>query len=69
MSDPDVEPDQLLIARVTISRVMTGEDMVDHVTAEAADGTDLGLAEALGMLELAKWTLVESYGSEGEDEG
>lgn len=53
--------DGLTLARVTITRVLTGNDVIDHVSAEAADGADLGLAEALGMLELAKWTLVESY--------
>jgi hypothetical protein len=64
--DPMTEPevDQILLARVTITRVLTGTDVIDHVEAEAVDGTDLGLAEALGMLELAKFTLVESYGKE-----
>jgi hypothetical protein len=63
------ETDQIVIARVTITRVLTGDNVVDQVVAEAADGTDLGLAEALGMLELAKFTLVDCYGEDDEDEG
>jgi hypothetical protein len=51
----------MLLARVTITRVLTGDDVIDHVEAEAADGTDLGLAEALGMMRLAEHTLIESY--------
>lgn len=57
--------DDPVLARITITRTLTETDVVDHVSAEAADGEDLGLAEALGMLELAKFTLVESY-SESE---
>ena len=58
------EPDGLILARVTVTRYLTGADVIDHVSAEAGDGEDLGLAEALGMMELAKFTLVESYGQE-----
>lgn len=65
MSD---EPEGLAVAVVTITRYLTEDDMVDHATATTADGYDLGLAEALGMLELAKFTLVESYADAGEDE-
>jgi hypothetical protein len=53
--------DAIILARVTITRTLTDDDVIDSVTAEAADGTELGLAEALGMLTLAQHTLVETY--------
>lgn len=55
------EDDRPILARITITRYLDETDVVDAVEAEASDGTDLGLAEALGMLELAKFTLVEVY--------
>lgn len=61
MSDP------LTIARVTITRILADNgDIVDHVIAESDDGYELGLAEALGMIELAKFTLVEARTSASE---
>lgn len=51
----------VVLARVTVTRYLAGDDVIDSVTAEATDGTDLGLAEALGMLALAQHTLVENY--------
>lgn len=53
--------DAPVLARITITRVLTDDDIVDRVTAEASDGTDLGLADALGMMRLAEHTLIESY--------
>lgn len=63
------DEDGLLLGRITITRVLTGENIVDHVIAEQANGNELGLADALGMIELAKFTLVESrtWGEDGED--
>ena len=52
--------DGIILARITITRVLTEGDIVDHVTAEQGDGEVLGLADALGMVELAKFTLVHS---------
>jgi hypothetical protein len=53
--------DAVVLARVTVTRTLTGSDVIDSVTAEAVDGTELGLADALGMLTLAQHTLVETY--------
>lgn len=50
----------MVIARVTITRLLTGDDIVDHITAETADGYELGLAEALGMMRLGEDTLIRS---------
>lgn len=60
--------DGMILARVTVTRVMTGDDIVDHVIAATADGDELGLAEALGMMELAKHTLIRSRMGYDEDE-
>lgn len=62
------ESDELILARITITRFLTDNDVVDRVCADAGDGQDLGLADALGMLTLAQHTLVESY-SRVEDDG
>ena len=56
----------MILSRVTVTRTLQGDDVVDEVVAEAGDGTSLGLSEALGMLELAKFTLVEAY-AEADD--
>lgn len=57
MSD---ELDGMILARVTITRVMHDDDIVDHVIAATADGDELGLAEALGMMRLAEDTLIRA---------
>lgn len=62
------EPEGPILARVTITRYLTDNDVIDHVSAEAGDGQDLGLAEALGMLTLAQHTLVETYGRDDDDD-
>lgn len=46
------------VARVTISRRMTPDDVVDYVTTEDPQGEDLPLTEALGMLRLAEDTII-----------
>lgn len=61
MSEPTDELDGIEVARVVVTRILTDDDMVDHVATYASNGADLGLAEALGMLELAKFTLVDTY--------
>lgn len=68
MSSPDLEPDQMLIAQVVISRVMQGDDIIDHVIAATMDGDELGLAEALGMMRLAEDTLIRARMEPDEDE-
>ena len=60
----------MVIACVTITRVLASSgDVLDHVTAADADGEDLGLAEALGMMRLAEDTLIRSRYGDGEDHG
>lgn len=54
------DDDAIVIARVVITRVMREDDVVDHVIAMTADGDQLGLAEALGMMRLAEDTLIRS---------
>lgn len=61
-------PSGPILARVTITRYLTDDDVIDHVTAESGDGDDLGLAEALGMMRLAEHTLIECYTSGDEDD-
>ena len=64
----DAPDDGMVIATVTITRVLTGDDITDHVVAAQADGYDLGLAEALGMMRLAEDTLIRSR-MDGDDDG
>jgi hypothetical protein len=56
----DAPDDGMVIATVTITRVLTADDVTDHVVASQADGYELGLAEALGMMRLAEDTLIRS---------
>lgn len=58
------ETEGLLVARITIERRMTGDDIVDYVTTEDVNGEDLPVTEALGMMRLAEHTLLTP-----EDEG
>lgn len=62
------DTDGMVLATVTITRVMTGEDIVDHVNAATFDGYELGLAEALGMMRLAEDTLIRSRMDDEGDE-
>jgi hypothetical protein len=56
----DAEIEGVVLARVVITRVMTGEDVIDHVIAVTEDGGEVGLAEALGMMRLAEDTLIRA---------
>lgn len=58
--------DGVLLARITITRVLVEDDVIDQVVAEASSGEDMGLADALGMMRLAEHTLIESYAKEDE---
>jgi hypothetical protein len=64
----DESDDGMVLARVVITRVLTEDDVVDHVIAEQADGYELGLAEALGMMRLAEDTLIRSRMDQDDDE-
>jgi hypothetical protein len=61
------ELEGIIIARVTITRVLSGDDIVDHVIAESDDNHELGLAEALGMMRLAEDTLIRSRLDDTDD--
>lgn len=55
------EPEIRILSCIMVSRILTEDgEVVDHVTAETADGDELGLAEALGMMRLAEDTLLRS---------
>lgn len=64
----DVPDDSRVIAQVTITRLLTGDDIIDHVIAASAEGDELGLAEALGMMRLAEDTLIRSRMDDDEDD-
>ena len=60
-------PDEsLVLGTVTISRVMTGDDLAVTVDAVTSDGDRLDLVESLGMLRLAEAALLEDHADEGE---
>lgn len=48
------------VGRVTIVRRLTDEGVMDAVTASDAEGDDLPLTEALGMMRLAEDSLIRS---------
>lgn len=52
--------DGVILQQVVITRVLTGDNIVDHVTAQTPDGCEVGLAEALGMMRLAEDTLIRA---------
>ena len=58
MSEPNY--DGMVIGRVIITRVLSGNDILDHVIAMSSEGDEMGLAEALGMMRLAEDTLIRS---------
>lgn len=58
------EHEGMLVGRVTIERRMTDDDVIDWVTTENANGEDLPVTEALGMMRMAEHTLLTP-----EDEG
>lgn len=64
---PDVERDLLTpdedepgreVARISIIRRLTDDDLVDYVEAVDTEGGDLPLTEALGMMRLAEDSLI-----------
>lgn len=57
----------MVIARVTVTRVLYADDITDYVSAETGDGSELGLAEALGMMRLGEDTLIRSR-LDGDDD-
>lgn len=58
--DDDPEFNGLILGRIIITRVLSGNDVVDHVIAVTSDEDEIPLAEALGMLRLAEDTLIRS---------
>jgi hypothetical protein len=68
MADETEDFDGMVIARVVITRVMSDDDIIDHVIAATEDGDELGLAEALGMMRLAEDTLIRSRQEAAEDD-
>lgn len=66
MTDEADEVEGMVIARVVITRILTEDNVTDHVIAEQADGYELGLAEALGMMRLAEDTLIRARMDEDE---
>lgn len=59
---------QIILQQVIITRIMTGEDIVDHVIACTPDGEEIGLAEALGMMRLAEDTLIRARTDDADDD-
>lgn len=60
------ENNGMLIARITIERRMTEDDVIDYVTTENGQGDDLPVTEALGMMRMAEHTLL-TPDDEGDD--
>lgn len=50
--------DGIVVARITIVRVLTEEDLLDHVDAVDGDGNLLPVSEALGIMWLGGDTLI-----------
>lgn len=63
---PDYD-DAQIVGRVIITRVLAGDDILDHVIAQDVAGYELGLADALGMMRLAEDTLIRSRTVESDD--
>lgn len=64
MSEPEV--DGQVLATITITKVLTEDDVLIYVDATLPDSDgDLPLVEALGMMELSKDTLIRQ--AMGED--
>lgn len=60
MAETPDEIEGMILARIIITRALCEDDIIDHVHAATADGDELGLAEALGMMRLAEDTLIRS---------
>jgi hypothetical protein len=61
------EPDGMALATITITKTLTDNDVLVFVDATCPDGEDVALVDALGMIELAKDTLIRTYMG-GDDE-
>lgn len=58
------------LARITVVKSVTDTDCLVFVDATCPDGEDIALVEALGMLELAKDTLIrQAMGDDAPDAG
>ncbi len=60
-------PDGIEVARITIIRTVTEDDVIDNVHAHDSHGDDLPLTEALGMLRLAEDTLLHPPEEDEDD--
>ena len=58
----------MIVARVTITRDLSEEDLIDSIIAEDGDGHELPLAEALGMLRLGEHTLITDRTTRSTDD-
>lgn len=56
----------MVIGTVTITKIMTDDDVVIAAYSETPDGGQLHLIDALGMIELGKDTLIRE--AMGDDE-
>jgi hypothetical protein len=56
----DEPEDGLVVSRIVITRYLTDNDLIDHVSTQSEDGYEMGLSEALGMMRLAEDTLIRS---------
>lgn len=52
------ESDEVTLATITITKSVTEDDVMVFVDATCPDDEDVALIEALGMIELAKDTLI-----------
>lgn len=50
--------DGQVLATITVTKTLTEDDVLIFTDATCPDGEDLPLVEALGMLELAKDTII-----------
>lgn len=56
----DEEAPGLTLAVITITKTLTGNDVELFVDAACPDDSDVALVDALGMIELAKDTLIRT---------
>lgn len=55
------EDDGILLGTVTITKVMTGDDIVVRLTSDDGDGDNLAVIDVIGMIELGKDTLLHQF--------
>ena len=63
----DDESAEILIATVTVTRVLTNDRDIIRVVAEDASGDDLALVEALGLLRFAEDSVIRDRMGESPD--